>query len=439
MLQLTTSKEELSIRYEALSKATEIEIKQLQNELDSSKLASDVFFDNERRLMAQQLGSVTQERDSLIEELKSEKTSLFKVEQIRKVNKMEFDDKISTMHKEISELYCLVEELKLDIEKKQKEIASHEDDLVAEQENCASLLIENEELATKLKGVEEKLEQKTASSDLEVSSLKLAHEKEIQQLQASLDVEKANKVQLQEKFNNLSSISALETQDQELQRLTILMDAITKELGEKEQQLNSAISQLKRREGEAAGVMAAVDDMRIENEQLRTEYETLEKMHRSESKAAQENERALRASERDLKAKEQEVLSLKRILLAFESSSDSIHAEHHLLSTPNGAVDAKYASRPNGVTRPVSMPMEELPNPVPVPVAMPSFTLAAVKPQKDGLALHSDAADITDSTSKAGKAIREVSPIIKQAAQLNTELLKEVGSTYRSFQISSFA
>jgi chromosome segregation ATPase len=309
---------------------------------------------------------------------------------------------------------------------------------VAEQENCASLLIENEELATKLKGVEEKLEQKTASSDLEVSSLKLAHEKEIQQLQASLDVEKANKVQLQEKFNNLSSISALETQDQELQRLTILMDAITKELGEKEQQLNSAISQLKRREGEAAGVMAAVDDMRIENEQLRTEYETLEKMHRSESKAAQENERALRASERDLKAKEQEVLSLKRILLAFESSSDSIHAEHHLLSTPNGAVDAKYASRPNGVTRPVSMPMEELPNPV--PVAMPSFTLAAVKPQKDGLALHSDAADITDwsSTSKAGKAIREVSPIIKQAAQLNTELLKEVGSTYRSFQFYSF-
>ena len=85
------------------------------------------------------------------------------------------------------------------------------------------------------------------------------------------------------------------------------------------------------------------------------------------------------------------------------------------------------------------MSMEELPNPVPVPVAMPSFTLAAVKPQKDGLALHSDAADITDSTSKAGKAIREVSPIIKQAAQLNTELLKEVGSTYRSFQISSFA
>ena len=87
---------------------------------------------------------------------------------------------------------------------------------------------------------------------------------------------------------NTPDVDAFKVRDNELKRLTMTADRLARELSIKEEALNSAVAMLKRREGEAAGVMSALEGLRADLTELRGENELLSKKGAADTKKVKE-------------------------------------------------------------------------------------------------------------------------------------------------------
>lgn len=133
----------------------------------------------------------------------------------------------------------------------------------------------------------------------------------------------------------------------------------------------------------------------------------------------------VRDKSKALDAKDQEVASLKRILLAFESS-DNAHAERMLL-TPvrgghSGTHSGPHAAHPAGVT------VAEASSPPTQKGGLfgSSYNNAVVPMTPSASTAHGVEASSAVRWSGAKTALLQASPAAKQAAKLHSEVLKEV-------------
>lgn len=139
----------------------------------------------------------------------------------------------------------------------------------------------------------------------------------------------------------------------------------------------------------------------------------------------------LRDKAKALEAKEQEVVSLKRILLAFESS-DAAHAERMLLTPVRGGGGGTNSHGGNGLTKGnISGPEMSSPPTQKGGLFGSSYnSMVPMTPSNSTTTAHMGAAGSSSSVavrwSGAKTALLQASPAAKQAAKLHSEVLKEV-------------
>lgn len=143
-----------------------------------------------------------------------------------------------------------------------------------------------------------------------------------------------------------------------------------------------------------------------------------------------------------LDAKEQEVASLKRILLAFESS-DAAHSERMLLTPVRGgssaahpsAASAAYSLNPHAVPRGHGVTEAEVSSPPTQKGGLFGNNYSAAMVPMTPSASTAQASNSTAVRwSGAKTALLQASPAAKQAAKLHSEVLKEVKPTNNIFE-----
>lgn len=119
---------------------------------------------------------------------------------------------------------------------------------------------------------------------------------ELASLQQELEAERTTIAQLRSTYEASSSSSdALQSQEQELRRLTQSVDHLAREGNAKDAQIQALSAQLRRRDGEFAGVLTTFESVKADVQQMREENERLSDKYLAENKIVKEREREIRS------------------------------------------------------------------------------------------------------------------------------------------------
>lgn len=154
---------------------------------------------------------------------------------------------------------------------------------------------------------------------------------ELAAVQQELEAERATTAQLRATYEaSASSSDALQSQEQELRRLTQSVDHLAREVNSKEAQIQSLSAQLRRRDGEFAGVLTTFESVKADVQQMREENERLSDKYLAENKIVKEKEREIRSLQSTL-----QVESAQREVLRSKHSEKNVSPSELILLTQN--------------------------------------------------------------------------------------------------------
>ena len=198
----------------------------------------------------------------------------------------------------------------------------HEEELATQDKNYAELLISNENMTnlyTNSQNEIDNLKQQILTYKNEEYNL----HSNITILQEKLQSEELLVTQLRSTYESTStSNTALKTQEIELKRLSSMINQFSIDLNKKELSLQNITTQLRRKEGEYAGILSTYESIKIENEQLRSENESLNDNNYKNNKIIKDKEREIQSLQCNLQSERVE-LELLRDKGNSESSSSS--------------------------------------------------------------------------------------------------------------------
>jgi predicted nucleic acid-binding Zn-ribbon protein len=133
--------------------------------------------------------------------------------------------------------------------------------------------------------------------------------------------------------NNSQNTDGFKVQENELQRLTKIINNLSKELKIKETDLNSTISLLKRKEGESLGILSTLNGLNEDLKFLKNENDLLNKKNTVDMKHLKEVGRELEQIKKQLEVEVTEKENLKIDL------NVAINKNLKVLTTSNGAIN----------------------------------------------------------------------------------------------------
>jgi chromosome segregation ATPase len=296
----------------AVRSAAEKTIHHLQNELDGHKLLSGHFMEAAAGLRAalDTAERTAAEKEAQLHAAQAEVIELAGEKDIFAREAAATDEVVQSLQDEVLALRGALrterEELKLALHEQQERAgtlvremtelrATNETEFAAQDERVGVLMIQHENTTAQIRDLARQLKESHAALDAHKSA-ESALRAELDGMIERLHAEQALVAQLRATYEaSASSTDALQSQEAELRRLTVAVDTLHRDLQTKEQQLQTATSQLRRREGENAGVLATFESVKADLEVLRAENDRLTEQLVALNKAVKDKEREVRS------------------------------------------------------------------------------------------------------------------------------------------------
>jgi chromosome segregation ATPase len=296
----------------AVRSAAEKTIHHLQNELDGHKLLSGHFMEAAAELRAalDTAERIAAEKEAQLHAAQAEVIELAGEKEIFAREAAATDEVVQSLQEEVLSFRSLhrVEtgELKLALHEQQERAdtllremavlrAANEAEFAAQDERVGVLMIQHENSTSQIRDLARQLKESHAALEAHKSA-ESALRAELDGMIERLQAEQALVAQLRATYEaSASSTDALQSQEAELRRLTVAVDTLHRDLQTKEQQLQVATAQLRRREGENAGVLTTFESVKADLEVLRAENDRLTEQLVAVNKAVKDKEREVRS------------------------------------------------------------------------------------------------------------------------------------------------
>ena len=304
LAEAANSNAALEERIHVVEKQTEqLEVKEAENQVSFAAAIG------ERDKEIQDLSLSQLQLQVALESERSKVQSLTDFIETQKTQLEQLSEELEAQKKSIAQYQLSAEDYGKQLSALQSEVRSQEDELAARSSQIQSLTDSLAKSEDDLKNVKVQLEAKKAK-DLNGSRVSYS---------SGLSKGSYNK-------ENAPDLDAFKARDNELKRLTMTTDRLAKELGIKEEALNSAVAMLKRREGEAAGVMASLEGLRAEVAELRGENDLLSKRNTTDGKKLKDLTEELESLRAALRTESEEKTALAEQLKAEKSKLEAVNA-----------------------------------------------------------------------------------------------------------------